>query len=210
MKKFEISKLARWWVVVVLLFLVSEGIAAGKSFRGIKIYSTDCCCGSFGDGFTKKEKAMTPNTHHHTIAEVELHYKTFVKPQDRVSISNSMDSANALRQVFSPNQIEHHEMIYVMCMNRANQVLGTMKISEGGLSSSICDVKLIFQAALRLNASSLILSHNHPSGQLKPSEHDIALTKKVKEGCKVLDFSLLDHVILTADSYYSFADNGIL
>ena len=95
-------------------------------------------------------------------------------------------------------------------MNRSNSVLGIMEISKGGISGTVADIRIIFQAAIKANACGIIISHSHPSGNLNPSESDTRLTQKVKDAGILIDVQLLDHLILTSDSYYSFADNGLL
>jgi DNA repair protein RadC len=103
-----------------------------------------------------------------------------------------------------------HEQFWIVLMNRANTVLRKICISAGGVSGTVADPKLIFKTALEHLASGLILIHNHPSGNKKPSEADIILTKKIKEAGKLLEISVLDHIIFTNKEYYSFADEGIL
>jgi DNA repair protein RadC len=96
-----------------------------------------------------------------------------------------------------------------MLLNRANKVLGITDLSTGGTNGCIIDLKVIFQYAILATASFIILAHNHPSGSLKPSEADIAITRKVKEACKFLDITLLDHLIISPDErYFSLADEG--
>ena len=91
------------------------------------------------------------------------------------------------------------------------QYLGIMHVSKGGISGTVTDVRILFQAAIKANASGIIVCHNHPSGNLNPSESDTKLTQKIKEAGNLMDIQLLDHLILTTDdSYYSFADNGLL
>ena len=97
-----------------------------------------------------------------------------------------------------------------MLLNRANKVLGFSKISSGGTSGTLVDVKIIFQIALKSNASSIILGHNHPSGNLKPSDADIRITRTIKEAGKMMEIPLVDHLILTDENYYSFADEGMI
>ncbi len=92
----------------------------------------------------------------------------------------------------------------------SNKVLGVCKISIGGLAGTVTDPKKIFQTALKANAASVILCHNHPSGNLKPSKSDIEITKKCVEAGNFLDLKVLDHVIVTRDGYFSFADEGML
>ncbi|WP_317168263.1 JAB domain-containing protein [Pontibacter pamirensis] len=102
------------------------------------------------------------------------------------------------------------EQFKVMLLNRANKVLGIYETSTGGVAGTVADPKLIFVAALKACASSIVLCHNHPSGNLKPSAADLQLTKKIKQGGELLDIAVLDHIILTSESYYSLADEGLL
>ena len=103
-----------------------------------------------------------------------------------------------------------HEEFHVILLNRANQFISMERISTGGFSSTIVDGKVVFKKALEKNAHAMILCHNHPSGQLKPSVEDISLTKNLREFSKVIDISILDHIIFTDNGYFSFADEGIL
>ena len=105
--------------------------------------------------------------------------------------------------------MEHVEQFYILMINRANKVLGYTLIATGGVSATVVDPKVIFQAALKANASSIICAHNHPSGNNKPSDADIKITDKIKAAGQFLDINLLDHVIMTPDdNFYSFADEG--
>ena len=144
------------------------------------------------------------------VSEVELIYKTNIKPSERIKIEDSKKVYEVLKTVYDYNKIEHKESFYAMYLNRATKILAVILISEGGTSACLVDVKLIFQAALKLNASGIILSHNHPSGQLQPSSADIQITNKVKEAAKLLEMQVIEHIIVTPedDKYYSFADNG--
>jgi len=98
----------------------------------------------------------------------------------------------------------------MLLLNRANKVLGITTISEGGLSGTVTDIRLIFQYAIKGNASGIIVAHNHPSGNQNPSESDLKITQKIKEAGNLLDIQLLDHIILTPESeiYRSLADEG--
>lgn len=95
-----------------------------------------------------------------------------------------------------------------MHLNRANKVLGIHKLSTGGLTSTIADIRILLSVALKTMATAIIISHNHPSGVLKPSQADILLTEKIREAAKLLDIELLDHLIVSTDGYYSFAQEG--
>lgn len=103
-----------------------------------------------------------------------------------------------------------HEEFWIILLNRANTIMKKIQISSGGVAGTVADPKIIFKHALENLASAIILVHNHPSGQLKPSAADISLTKKLQEAGKVLDLPILDHLIFTDSSYYSFADEDIL
>ncbi|MDZ7741689.1 MAG: DNA repair protein RadC [Bacteroidota bacterium] len=102
----------------------------------------------------------------------------------------------------------HYEQFWLLLLNRGNKIIRKINISEGGVSGTIADPKKIFKMALDHNASSIILCHNHPSGTLKPSDSDIKLTRKLAEAGNMLDISVLDHVIIAEEKYYSFADEG--
>jgi len=104
----------------------------------------------------------------------------------------------------------NYESFCVILLNRANKVLKTVRISDGGITGTVVDQRRVFKIALDNNATSIILGHNHPSGQLTPSDADIQLTKKIKEAGVVLDLPVLDHIIIGDGNYYSFADEGIM
>lgn len=103
-----------------------------------------------------------------------------------------------------------YENFYILLLNRANKIIRPVQISEGGISGTVADPKKIFKIALEHNASSIILCHNHPSGNIKPSDADIRLTKKLKNAGEMLDVPVLDHLILGEERYYSFADENEL
>lgn len=144
------------------------------------------------------------------VAEIQLSYKSHVTPSQRPRISSSRDACEVLKRSWNESTIELFEEFKVMFTNRANKVLGMMEVSTGGMAATVADPRLIFVAALKAGATGMILSHNHPSGSLSPSQADIQLTHKLKDGGKLLEIQLLDHIILTSESYYSFADEGIL
>jgi DNA repair protein RadC len=106
--------------------------------------------------------------------------------------------------------MDMHEEFWIVLLDRANRAKGVFKVSQGGISGTTCDPRLVFSCALKCLASSIVLAHNHPSGQLRPSEEDIRLTRKLIEGARYLDLSIHDHVILTRDGFYSFSDNGMM
>jgi DNA repair protein RadC len=144
------------------------------------------------------------------VAEIQLSYKSNVKASQRPKISNSKDAYEVFLSSWDYSKIEFVEQFKVMLTNRANKVLEIFELSSGGVSGTVADPKLIFAAAIKANACGILLAHNHPSGSTQPSQSDIALTKKIKEGGKLLDVQLLDHIIVTAESHYSFADEGLI
>lgn len=145
------------------------------------------------------------------VAEVELHYISRVNANDRPKIVSSRQAFEILMQVFDPNKIEHKEFFFVLFLNMANRLLGSMQVSEGGITGTVADIRNIFQGALLANATSIILSHNHPSGNLVPSEADKFLTRKLADAGNVLEIPVKDHLIITAfNEYFSFADEGLL
>jgi DNA repair protein RadC len=144
------------------------------------------------------------------VAEIQLIYKSNVKPSLRPKIDGSRDAFNILKESWDESRIELVEQFKVMLTNRANKVLGILEVSTGGISGTVADPKLIFAAGIKAGASGFIVAHNHPSGNLKPSQADIELTKKLREGGKYLEIQLLDHLIITTEGYYSFADEGLI
>jgi len=145
-----------------------------------------------------------------TIAEIQLSYKSNVKASLRPKVTTSRDAYNVLLQNWDSNNIEFREQFKVLLLNRANKVLGIFEVSSGCSTGTVADPKLIFCSAIKANACGIIVSHNHPSGNLQPSQQDIQLTRRLKEGGRLLEVSLLDHLIITGEGFYSFADEGIL
>ncbi len=126
---------------------------------------------------------------------------------ERKKIRNSKD----IFQIFGHKLGDlPYEEFWLILMNRANKIMEIKKISSGGVSGTVIDIKIILKAAIEKTASSIIVCHNHPSGNTKPSNSDISITKKLKDACKTIDVSLLDHVIVSYSNYYSFADEGII
>ncbi len=103
-----------------------------------------------------------------------------------------------------------HEEFWVLFLNRSNRVIDRMKLSQGGISGTVTDVRIIMKKAVEYLASGIIVCHNHPSGNLNPSESDAKITQKIKEAGNLLDIQLLDHIIISENDYYSFADNGLI
>jgi DNA repair protein RadC len=124
-----------------------------------------------------------------------------------VQIKCSKDVADIFHPILSDLL---HEEFWILFLNRSNRVINKMKLSQGGISGTVTDVRLVMKKAIEFLASGIIVCHNHPSGNLNPSESDSKITEKIKEAGNLLDIQLLDHLIITDKDYYSFADNGMI
>jgi DNA repair protein RadC len=142
------------------------------------------------------------------VAEIRVSYFPTGRPSTQITCSN--DAYLELKNWFPEDIISLKEMFVVLYLNRANKVLAAYEVSTGGMTGTIADPRLIYTAGLKITAVGIVVAHNHPSGSLKPSQADIHLTEKIRDAGKLLDILLIDHLILTQDRYYSFADDGIL
>lgn len=142
------------------------------------------------------------------VGEVELSYKKTAKKLGKVTCGE--DAYNYLIKTYREGTICYKEYFKVLLLNQNNDILGHAVISEGGITYTCADIRIIFQAALLANATAIILSHNHPSGSLRPSADDINLTNKIKAAGEIMNIKVLDHLIITEDDYYSFSDDGRL
>ncbi|MCA4808073.1 JAB domain-containing protein [Myroides odoratimimus] len=143
-------------------------------------------------------------------SEIELIYKSKVKASERPKIESSYSAFEVALKAWDENKIELLEQFKVLMLSNNNRVLGVLEISSGGITGTIVDLRLIFAALLKAKATAFILVHNHPSGKLQPSDADRQITQKIKQASNILDIALLDHLIITPESYYSFADEGVL
>lgn len=144
------------------------------------------------------------------VSEIKISYLPKFKAVERPKVMTSKDAYEILYNNWDPGMIEFREQMKVLLLNRANHVLGIYDVSTGGQAGTVCDPKIVFATALKANAASLILSHNHPSGNLKPSQQDVQLTKKIVDAGKMLDLFVIDHLIITKRGYYSFGDEGLI
>ncbi|WP_316809133.1 JAB domain-containing protein [Pedobacter agri] len=144
------------------------------------------------------------------LAEIEISYKPKFKPVERPQIDSASKAYKILLNNWDLNKIELVEEFKIILLNRRNRVLGIVNISQGGMSGTIADPKIIFAVALKACACGIILSHSHPSGESSPSEADIRLTRKLSEAGKLLDLQILDHIIVCSEGYYSFMDEGMM
>ena len=143
------------------------------------------------------------------VAEIQVSYlpTTNKKPV----VKTAFDAFIELIEFFPLDTISLHERFVAMYLNRSNRVLGVYELSKGGITGTVVDLRLLLAVALKTASTGVILAHNHPSGNLKPSNSDRDITERVKEACKLFDIKLLDHLILSPNnSYFSFVDEGIL
>ncbi|UKJ07785.1 JAB domain-containing protein [Solitalea lacus] len=144
------------------------------------------------------------------VSEISLRYNPKVKASDMKTVHSSKDAYTIFKGHWDDGLIGFLEEFKILLLKRSHKVIGIYQVSLGGVSGTVVDAKIIFAAALLSHASAIILCHNHPSGTLSPSQQDIQLTKQLKEAGRVLNIEILDHLIITSDSYYSFGDEGLL
>jgi len=142
------------------------------------------------------------------VAELLVSYSAHIVSEQK--ISNSRETYSLIINHWNLNTIEMLEEVKILLLNKSNKALGVYDLSKGGMSSSIIDVKIVLCIALKTLASGIIIAHNHPSGNLNPSKTDIDITKKLKSACNLMDITVLDHLIISRNNYYSFADDGLL
>jgi DNA repair protein RadC len=124
-----------------------------------------------------------------------------------IQIRSSKDVADIFQPILADLP---HEEFWILFLNRSNRIINRMKLSQGGVSGTVTDVRMVMKKAIEFLASGIIVCHNHPSGNLNPSESDTNITKKIKEAGNLMDIQLLDHLIITEKDYFSFADNGLI
>ena len=141
------------------------------------------------------------------VAALELGRR---RKETKISKREKITTSKDVYEIMRPSMMDlPHEEFWLLMLNRANSVIKKELISRGGIAGTVVDSKLIFKIALENYASSIIICHNHPSGNLKPSEQDMKITKAIKEAGKIMEIQLLDHLIVTENGFYSFADEGV-
>jgi DNA repair protein RadC len=145
----------------------------------------------------------------YNYTEVNFMFKNHLRPEEREVLNNAGLVYDFTRKLFGMD-IETKEHFFLVCLNNAMQVLSVFHVSTGGITSCIVDLRMLFIVALNCQATQILIAHNHPSGNLTPSEADNRLTIKMKEASKLLDIHLIDHLIVSDYGYYSYADEGTL
>jgi DNA repair protein RadC len=144
------------------------------------------------------------------LSEIRAVYKSRKRPGERPQFREAKDAESYLRAIWNRRTLELAEDFLVICLNGNHEAMGWVKVSTGGLNASMIDPRLIFAIALQTASTALIFAHNHPSGSLDPSQQDKAVTQRLIEAGKLLGITVLDHLILTKESSFSFAENGLL
>ncbi|WP_316848909.1 JAB domain-containing protein [Pedobacter agri] len=144
------------------------------------------------------------------VSEIEISYRPAFRLSEKPKVTSSNMAYEVLDQSWDHNKMELLEEFKIVLLNRQNRVLGVLNVAQGGLSEVMVDPKVVFSAALKACASGMILSHNHPSSELRPSEADLTLTRKMVDGGKLLGIDVHDHIIISAYGYYSFRDEGMM
>ena len=142
------------------------------------------------------------------VSEIKISYMNEV--DEKIKVMGSSEVYQVLKENWDLDTIELQEEFKILLLNQGNQVLGIKSMFKGGINTCSIDVRLIMGMVLKANASALVITHNHPSGNLNASESDKRITSKIKECCELFDIRLLDHIIMAKNSYLSFADEGIL
>lgn len=142
------------------------------------------------------------------VSEIKISYTNEV--DEKIKVMGSSEVYQVLKANWDLDTIELQEEFKILLLNQGNQVLGIKSMFKGGINTCSIDVRLIMGMVLKANASALVITHNHPSGNLNASESDKRITSKIKECCELFDIRLLDHIIMAKNSYLSFADEGIL
>ena len=146
------------------------------------------------------------------VSEIEVVYKRKVncKVSERPKITEAGDAYKILIHYWNEDKIDLLEEFKVLFLSRSNRVLQIFPVSQGGITGTVADPRLILVGALKVGACSMVLCHNHPSGNLKPSRADAELTQKIKQAAAYHDIGVMDHIIISSEGYYSFAEEGIL
>ncbi|WP_428231100.1 JAB domain-containing protein [Flavobacterium sp.] len=142
------------------------------------------------------------------VAEINVSYST--NQTEKINLSNCRQTFEFILSQWNLNIIDFQEECKVVLLNRMNCVLGIYNLSKGGSSGTVVDIRIILGIALKCNASGIILAHNHPSENLKPSEADRKITRRLKDSCDLLEITLVDHIIISRTSFFSFTQDGLL
>ncbi len=160
--------------------------------------------------YSQTPEIVLGNVNEITVPEIKVQYHRGKDSKLMTKISSSKDAEKILRQLFPEGEIDLQEQFIILYLNPQNKVLGYYRHTKGSLVATLADIRLIISVGVKTSCGGIIISHNHPSGNLKPSPDDIALTNKLREAARLFDIKVLDHLIISSEDYYSFADDGAL
>ncbi len=145
------------------------------------------------------------------VNEIKITYKGGILAKDWQKLNSSFDTAHFIYENWDKDTIEVHETFKVLLLNNANKVKGIVELSRGGITGTLVDLRLLLAVIIKSLSVAIILTHNHPSGTLKPSSSDKQLTNKINKATALFDVKVLDHIIITPNgNYFSFADDGLI
>ncbi|HLY69981.1 MAG TPA: JAB domain-containing protein [Puia sp.] len=144
------------------------------------------------------------------LSKIEIRYNPKIPALQKPRIANSNDAYRQFMQLLDIERLNIQEEVAALFLNRGNRVIGGYKLGIGGITGAVVDIRIILGIALKCLATGLMLCHTHPSGELKPSAADKEVTERLKQAAKLMDISQLDHLVVTAEGYFSFEDEGIL
>jgi len=144
------------------------------------------------------------------VSDIEITYTPKLRISQLPRVTDSYEAYQLLYERWDKGKLQFIEQFKMLLLNRSNRVLGIYTVSHGGIAGTVVDPRLIFIAALKSCATSIILAHNHPSGNMKPSNDDLIITRKLQEAGKLLDIPVLDHLIITSEGYTSLNNEGYL
>lgn len=144
------------------------------------------------------------------VAKIKISYHNKIHPDNRAIVKDSKDAYDILLKGWNKNYIQIVEEAKLLMLDKRNACLGIADLFRGGVSSCVIDPKIVLATSLVSGASGIILAHNHPSGNLKPSKSDIDITRRISNGASIVGLQLLDHMIITPHGYYSMLDNGLV
>jgi len=205
-----IQHLSNAELLAIILGSGTRNISAVALARTILASSGNCLheLGRQSAGDLQKIKGVGPAKAISILSAMELgRRRAGLQQKERIPVKSS----KSVYTLFQPiiGELEHEEF-WLLMLNRANRVLGRFKVSQGGLSGTVIDTRIILKKALDNLASSIIVCHNHPSGNIQPSDADVRITEKLKKAGEMLEIKLLDHLIIADKSYFSFADEGLI
>lgn len=144
------------------------------------------------------------------VAEVELSFRPAIKPSKRPLVKCAADVYKVLSKFWNADQLEMRETFFMMLLNNHGRVMGIVELSHGGFTGVVVDTKMVFGVALKACACAIVVAHNHPSGNLRPSSQDIKVTQRLKAAGDILELPLQDHLIVSTEGYLSLAEEGYI